>query len=107
MWSAATLTTPRRLVRAAVVCRVFIAFFMVLEPRFIEFINRVAPRFSHVCLALAALASYIDVGAVFGALIGREAFRVPDSASSSRERFRPGALDAASRDARPRRLGKQ
>jgi Kef-type K+ transport system membrane component KefB len=66
------------LVRAVVVCLVFIAFFMLLGPRFIEFINRVAPRFSHVypvgyllivCLAMAALASYIDVGAVFGALI--------------------------------------
>jgi Kef-type K+ transport system membrane component KefB len=65
-------------VRAVLVCLVFIAFFVLLGPRFIEFINRIAPRFSHlypvgylliVCLAMAALASYIDVGAVFGALI--------------------------------------
>ena len=66
------------LVRAVVVCIVFIAFFMLLGDRFIEFINRAAPRFASVypvgyllivCLALAALASYIDVGAVFGALV--------------------------------------
>ncbi|MFM8241109.1 MAG: cation:proton antiporter [Actinomycetota bacterium] len=66
------------LVRAVVVCLAFIAFFMVLGNRFIELINRLAPRFSHVypvgyllivCLALATLAAYIDVGAVFGALI--------------------------------------
>lgn len=87
LWTAiAVATTVQRsgdvhvseLVRAVVVSLVFIAFFMVLGPRIIEFINRVAPQFSRVypvayllvvCLALAALASYIDVGAVFGALI--------------------------------------
>ena len=46
--------------------------------RIIDLITRLAPRFAHlypvayllvVCLALAALASYIDVGAVFGAMI--------------------------------------
>lgn len=66
------------LVRAVVVCVVFIAFFMLLGDRFLALINRAAPRFAYaypagylliVCLALAALASYIDVGAVFGALI--------------------------------------
>src|SRR5262245_34204181 len=66
------------LVGAVVVCLVFIAFFLVFGPRLIALIIRLAPQFSNlypvgllliVCLALAALASYIDVGAVFGALI--------------------------------------
>ncbi|WP_119274552.1 cation:proton antiporter [Taklimakanibacter deserti] len=66
------------LILAAVICLVFIAFFLVAGPWLIDLIIRLAPRFSHVypvgyliivCLALAALASYIDVGAVFGALI--------------------------------------
>jgi Kef-type K+ transport system membrane component KefB len=87
LWTAIAVATtvqasgdvrPGELVRAVLVCLVFIAFFVLLGPRFIEFINRIAPRFSHlypvgylliVCLAMAALASYIDVGAVFGALI--------------------------------------
>jgi Kef-type K+ transport system membrane component KefB len=67
-----------KLAGAVVVCLVFIAFFLVVGPRLIDLIIRIAPRFAHVypvgyllivCLALAALASYIDVGAVFGALI--------------------------------------
>lgn len=66
------------LVGAALICLAFIAFFLVTGPWIIDFIIRMAPRFSRiypvgylliVCLALAALASYIDVGAVFGALI--------------------------------------
>jgi Kef-type K+ transport system membrane component KefB len=66
------------LIGAALLCIAFIAFFLALGPRLIDLIIRLAPRFSHVypvgyllivCLALAALASYIDVGAVFGALI--------------------------------------
>ena len=66
------------LVRAVAVCIAFIAFFMAFGDRFITFINRIAPKFAFVypvgyllivCLALAALASHIDVGAVFGALI--------------------------------------
>jgi Kef-type K+ transport system membrane component KefB len=66
------------LIGAALLCLAFIAFFLVLGPRIIALIIRLAPRFSSVypvgyllivCLALAALASYIDVGAVFGALI--------------------------------------
>jgi len=87
LWSAIAVATTVQasgevrlgeVVRAVVVTLVFIAFFMVLGPRIIDFINRAAPRFSRVypvgyllvvCLALAALASYIDVGAVFGALI--------------------------------------
>jgi len=63
---------------AAALSLAFIAFFLVLGPWIIDLIIRLAPRFAHVypvgyllivCLALAALASYIDVGAVFGALI--------------------------------------
>lgn len=66
------------LVGAVVVCLVFIAFFLAFGPWLIALIIRLAPQFSNlypvgllliVCLALAALASYIDVGAVFGALI--------------------------------------
>jgi Kef-type K+ transport system membrane component KefB len=63
---------------AVLVCLVFIAFFLLLGTRFIDFISRLAPQFSQVypvgyllivCLAMATLAAYIDVGAVFGALI--------------------------------------
>jgi len=66
------------LARAAGLCLVFIAFFWVLGPRILDLIHRIAPKFAHVypvgyllivCLALAALAAQIDVGAVFGALI--------------------------------------
>lgn len=87
LWTAiAVATTVQRsgdvhvveLVRAVVVCLVFIGFFMVLGDRIIQLITRLAPQFAHVypvayllivCLALAALASYIDAGAVFGAII--------------------------------------
>jgi Kef-type K+ transport system membrane component KefB len=66
------------LVRAVVVCIVFIAFFLLFGDRLVALVNRLAPRFAYAypagyllisCLALASLASYIDVGAVFGALI--------------------------------------
>ena len=60
---------------------------MVLGDRIIQLITRLAPGFVHVypvgyllvvCLALAALASYIDAGAVFGAIIAGMLFgRLP------------------------------
>jgi Kef-type K+ transport system membrane component KefB len=87
LWTAiAVATTVQRsgevhvgeLVRAVVICLVFIAFFLLLGDRIIQLITRLAPQFAHVypvayllivCLALASLASYIDAGAVFGAII--------------------------------------
>ena len=87
LWTAVAVATTVQnsgdvhvgeVVGAIVVCLVFIIFFLVFGPWLVAFIIRVAPQFSSlypvgllliVCLAMAALASYIDVGAVFGALI--------------------------------------
>jgi Kef-type K+ transport system membrane component KefB/anti-anti-sigma regulatory factor len=87
LWTAIAVATTvqhsgevrvSELAGSVVVCLVFIAFFLLLGTRFIDFISRVAPQFSHVypvgyllivCLAMATLAAYINVGAVFGALI--------------------------------------
>ena len=87
LWTAVAVATTiqhtgdvrvSELVRAVLVCVVFIGFFLVAGDWIIAFFIRVAPKFTSVfpvayllivCLALSALASYIDVGAVFGALV--------------------------------------
>ena len=65
-------------VGAVLICVLFIGFFLIFGDWIIGSFIRVAPKFTSlfpiaylliVCLALAAMANFLDVGAVFGALV--------------------------------------